>query len=140
MAERFKRCLREGKLVKARPEKDLINKEFEAAKKDLRSAENSASKNDFKWATIQAYYCMFHTSKALILSKGYREKSHLCLSVALKALFVDEGILEDRHSNNFRDSMNLREDADYGLIYSKDSAKEAIRWAEDFLNEAKNLL
>lgn len=140
MDERFKRCLREGKLVKAKPEKDLISKELKAAESDLNTAQNSASEGDFKWATVQAYYSMFHTAKALVLSKGYREKGHFCLSIALKALFTDEGILEEKHYNNYRDAMHLREDADYGLIYSEDSSKGAIGWARDLLGEAKEII
>ncbi len=140
MDERFERCLREKRLVKAKPEKDLIIKEIAAAESDLKSAYDSADDKDFKWATIQAYYSMFHTAKALVLSKGYREKGHMCLSIALKALLTDEGNLEEKHYSRYRDAMVLREDADYGLIYSEDSSKGAIGWAQDFLNEAKNLL
>jgi uncharacterized protein (UPF0332 family) len=137
MDDRFDRCLKEGKLVKESPQLDLVKKELDAAKSDLASAENSALEGDFKWATVQTYYSMFHTAKALVLSKGYREKSHLCLSIALKALFIDSGILESKHFNRFKDCMNLREDADYGLIYSESSAKAAVEWAKEFLEDAK---
>jgi uncharacterized protein (UPF0332 family) len=78
---------------------------------------------------------MFHSAKALVLSKGYREKSHLCLSIALKTLFAGE--IENAHFNNYRDAMHLREDADYGLIYSGNSAKMAIDWAKNLLEQAK---
>jgi uncharacterized protein (UPF0332 family) len=81
---------------------------------------------------------MFHTTKALVLSKGYREKSHLCLSIALKALFIDSNVLETKHFERFRDCMNLREDADYGLVYSEGSAKAAVEWAKEFLEDAKS--
>ena len=134
MDEKFKRCLREGRLVKAKPEKDILIKEIEAAEADLETAGKSGEEGNYKWATVQSYYSMFHTAKALVLSKGYRE-SHLCLSVALKTLFTNE--MEEKHFNNFRDVMHLREDADYGLIYSESSAKQAIGWARDFLEAAK---
>jgi uncharacterized protein (UPF0332 family) len=140
MDARFERCLREGKIVKTNPEKDLIIKEIEAAESDLEIAKKSVSEQNHKWATVQSYYSMFHTAKAIVLSKGYREKSHLCLSIAIKALFVDRGIIESKHYNNFRDCMKLREDADYGLIYSESSAKTCISWTEEFLNIAKEIL
>jgi len=82
---------------------------------------------------------MFHTAKALVLGKGYRERSHVCLSIALKALFVDVGTLETKHFDRFRDCMNLRKDADYGLIYSEKSAEEVAGWARNFLAEAKRI-
>ncbi len=137
MDERFERCLRERKLVKEKPQPDLVEKELMAAKSDLETAENSISEGNFKWATVQAYYTMFHTAKALITSKGYREKSHACLSIALNALFVDTNILEAKHHIRFRDCMGLREDADYGVVYSEGSAKAAVGWAKEFLEEAK---
>ncbi len=140
MDERFDRCLREGKLIKERIQTDLIKKEMDAAASDLESAEGSVADGNFKWATVQAYYSMFHTSKALVLSRGYREKSHLCLSIALKALFTDQGIMEVKHFNHFRDCMNLREDADYGLIYSDSSSKSAVVWASEFLEDAKKVI
>ncbi len=140
MDERFKRCIREKGLAKEPVAKDLIDKELGEAESDLGRARNSASEDDFKWATVQAYYSMFHTAKALVLSKGYREKSHLCLSVALKNLFIDSGIIGRKHYERFRDTMGLRKDADYGLIYSESSAKASIEWAQEFLEDARDFL
>ena len=93
MDSRFKRCLDEGKLVKIGVQRDLVDKEIAAAAFDLESAEKSLKEGNPKWATVQSYYSMFHTAKALVHSKGFREKSHACLSIALRALFVDENIL-----------------------------------------------
>ena len=140
MDERFKRCLRDGKLVKEGLQPDLVKKELDAAESDLESAKKSISEGDFKWATVQAYYSMFHTAKALVLSEGYREKSHLCLSIALKALYIDANRLEKKHFDRFRDCMNLRKDADYGLVYSESSAKTAVEWTEEFLEDAKAVI
>ena len=94
MDSRFNLCLKEGKLVKIGVQPDLVKKEADAAAYDLQSAEKSLEEGNPKWATVQAYYSMFHTAKALAFHKGYREKSHACLSIALKALFVDTNELE----------------------------------------------
>jgi len=140
MDSRFQTCIDEGNLVKIGIQPDLVKKELDAAILDLKTAQVSLSGENSKWATVQAYYSMFHTAKALVYGKGYREKSHYCLSVALKALFVDENLLELRHFKNFRDCMNLRQDADYGLIYSEKSAEQIVEWASGFLEEAKRIL
>ncbi|PIO06645.1 hypothetical protein COT29_00065 [Candidatus Micrarchaeota archaeon CG08_land_8_20_14_0_20_59_11] len=140
MDSRFKRCLDERKIVNIGLQPDLIRKEIEGAEFDLKSAEASISENNHKWAIVQAYYAMFHTAKALVLSKGYMEKSHACLSIALKTLFVDEGVLEAKHFNRFRDCMGLREDADYGMVYSDASAGDAVRWAREFFEEARGMV
>ena len=38
---------------------------------DLATAEDNHSRGYVKWASVQAYYSMFHCTKALVLSKGY---------------------------------------------------------------------
>lgn len=140
MGEMFKKCIRERGLIGERVERDLIEKEIKEAEGDLGRAGNSASEGDFKWATIQAYYSMFHTAKSLVLSRGYREKSHLCLSIALRHLFVDNGNLQRKHYERFMDAMALRKDADYGLVYSEGSAEASLEWAREFLEDARSLV
>ncbi len=140
MDNRFKQCIEEGKLVKIGIQPDLIEKELIESANDLKSAEKSLLEKNPKWATVQAYYSMFHAGKALVLSKGYREKSHACLSIALKALFVEANLLERKHLEHFRDCMALRMDADYGAIYSKETASQLIGWGNEFLIEAKKIL
>ena len=136
----FEKCLAEKKIMKIGLQPDLVEKELHEADFDAKSAVASISENNFKWATVQAYYAMFHTAKALVLSKGYREKSHACLLVALKTLFVDAALLESKHFTNFRDCMDLRHDADYGLVYSESSARNAAEWATEFLKEARKII
>lgn len=140
MDSRLKKCIDEKKIIQIPLQPDLVKKEMDAAIFDLKTAEESYSEGNHKWATVQAYYSMFHTSKALVLSRGYREKSHMCLSIALKSLLVDEGLLEQSHFEHFRDCMELREDADYGLIYSAHSAETVIGWAKEFLGAAERII
>ncbi len=140
MDSRFKNCMDDGKIVKIGVQIDLVKKELAAAESDLKSCEKSLKENDPKWATVQAYYSMFHSAKALVLSKGFREKSHYCLSVALKALFVDSNLLDSEYYEKFRDCMNLRQEADYGMAYSEKSAGEVAEWAKELLSETKKLL
>ena len=92
MAERlslqFRRLLEERKLQRIQPKKDIILKEMESAGYDLRKSRSSLEEEDYKWAIVQAYYSMFHAARALIYSKGYRERSHRACLVALKEFFL----------------------------------------------------
>jgi len=92
MAERlslqFRRLLEERKLQRIQPRNDIVLKEVESAEYDLRKWKNSLEEEDYKWAIIQAYYSMFHAARALIYSKGYRERSHRACLVALKEFFL----------------------------------------------------
>ena len=83
---------------------------------------------------------MFHAAKALVLKKGYREKSHYCLIIALKELYVKEKQLKSETVENLELCMNLRHQADYGLSYHQESAKTAIKYAEEFLDATLQLL
>jgi len=73
----------------------------------------SLENEDHKWATIQSYYSLFHSARALLYAQNYREKSHYCLIVAIKALYVEEKILPPHLVEGFMKAKTLRENADY---------------------------
>lgn len=73
-------------------------------------------------------------------SKGYREKSHFCLKVAIQALYVDEGTLDKKYVDDFDTTMLLRETADYKSNFSKEGAESSIKSAQDFLAKAEEIL
>jgi len=83
---------------------------------------------------------MFHTARAMLYSQGYREKSHYCLSVALRALFVEKGKLDVEFVDNFNNAMMLRENADYRTRFSKSGSKLVLQEAEEFLKKAQEIL
>jgi uncharacterized protein (UPF0332 family) len=111
-----------------------------AAEEDLAEARDRFVHEKTKYATINAYCAIFHAARALIYSKGYRERSHYCLAVALEALFVDEGLLKSRYVRMFQDTMALREDANYSGSFSKEGASMSISNAEEFIGVAGDLV
>jgi uncharacterized protein (UPF0332 family) len=118
----------------------LVNKELSVARSDLSDAKAGYEDERYKWSTIQGYYAMFHAARALIYSRSYREKSHYCLAVALKALFVDEGKMDAQLVRDFLNAMNLREAADYEAEFSQPGAKAVIASAEEFIEEVAAIL
>ena len=56
---------------------------------------------------------MFHAARALLYWQGFREKSHYCLGISLRALFVETGKLSVEFLEAFNNAMLLRESADY---------------------------
>ncbi|KKR32984.1 MAG: hypothetical protein UT66_C0048G0001, partial [candidate division CPR2 bacterium GW2011_GWC1_39_9] len=89
---------------------------------------------------IQAYYSMFHAARALLFAKGYREKSHYCLKIAMQALYADEKIIDQSIVDDFDTTMLLRETADYKSDFSKEGAESALENAEEFLRVTEELL
>lgn len=138
MSFKFKRLLEERRLIKIETDRKLVLKEMEGAESDLETARKSLQDENFKWATIQGYYSIFHAARALLYSKGFREKSHYALLVAIQELFHNE--LDPSLIQGFEDAMNLRQTADYGLTFSEEGALDVIKMAEKFLLNAKKIL
>ncbi len=136
----FKQCLENQKIVPFEQGKKLVEKEFSVGQSDLADAKSGFQDKRFKWSTIQAYYAMFHAVRALVYFRGYREKSHHCLSIALKALFIEEGKLDAQYGRDFLNAMNLREAADYEAHFSESGATAVIAAAEKFISKARELL
>jgi len=132
--------LKAKKIIPFARGKNLVKKELSVAKSDLSDAKAGYENKRYKWSTIQAYYAMFHATRALIYSKGYREKSHYCLAVALRALFVDEGTMDAQLDRDLLNAMSLREAADYEAEFSQSGAKAVIASAEKFIEKAIAIL
>jgi uncharacterized protein (UPF0332 family) len=140
MSRDFKKCIEKKSLYKSTSTKGLFKKELTSAEDDLGEAKLSLSEGRLKWATIQAYYAMFHAARALLYSSGYRERSHHCVVVGVEYLFAGEGLLDIKWARALRNAMIMREEADYGSVFSVDGAKTTVSNAEGFLKEAKRIL
>ena len=93
MSSEYDECLQKGKIKPFSRGSVLAAKELETAASDLDSAEKTFSDGNYKWATIQVYYAMFHAARALLYSKDMRERSHYCLMVAVKELFINTKLI-----------------------------------------------
>lgn len=118
----------------------LIHKELEAAKEDLDDAKDLLSRGRFKSATTLSYYAIFHTARALLYKKRYREKSHIQLAFAVKALYVDKGLLPQEYYDNFIQALDLREMADYKRRFSRDGAEKTVSIAEESIRLVEKIL
>ena len=127
MNSEFKKALEKKRLLHFNKGKLLIKKELEAAEDDLVEAKDRLKNKKFKYATITAYYSMFHAVRVLIYLKNYREKSHYYLLVALQALYVDTGLIDEKLAKDFHSAMLLREGADYHSEFSKKGAASCIK-------------
>jgi len=136
----FKRCLEKQWLVPMPEARYLVEKELKAARDDLGEAETSYQRAGYKWSTIQSYYAMFHAARALLYRRGYREKSHYCLAVAMRHLFVSQGLIEEASIDALDDARALREDADYRTEFSETSARHSLSGARQFLADIEKSL
>ena len=136
----FERCLDKRWLVRMPEARYLVTKELKVAQDDLAEAEAGYQRGSYKWSTIQSYYAMFHATRALLYSRGYREKSHYCLSMAMRHLFVSEGMLSETLIDNMDDARALREDADYRSEFSQAGARHNLDAARRLIEQVSELL
>ncbi len=136
----FDDCLKKGKILLFPLAKKLVTKELGIAQQDLTTAQKSIKQKDYKWATIQAYYAMFHAARTLLYLKGYREKSHYCLMLAMKEFYVSEGKLEMRLAESLQMAKALRESADYENTFDEDSAVSLVEQAALFVKTADKIV
>jgi len=140
MNQDFKKCLNKKSIFAAPSANKFADKELSVALSDLKEAQYLFDNKRYKYCTVAAYYSMFHAARALLYSRGYKERSHRCLVAAMEALFVKNGLLEMRDVRNLRNAMSLREDADYSNEYSEAGAKESLIKAKEFIQKAQAIL
>lgn len=136
----FQTCLKKGKIQEFSRGKSLVKKELKTAEKDFIDAKDSFERGKYKWATIQFYYSMFHSARALLYAKNYRERSHYCLIVTLRAFYVDKKLLSNTLVESLQKAKTLRENADYYDEWSKDAAESLSKSAEKFLSVSRQLI
>jgi uncharacterized protein (UPF0332 family) len=136
----FDDCLQKGKIVRFPAAKKLASKELDVAREDLKTSQQSLKQKSYKWATVQAYYAMFHAARTLLYHQGYREKSHYCLILAMKAFYVSKGVLEMRLVESLQMAKALREGADYENTFDPESAKALVAQAQEFVQVAESVI
>ncbi len=140
MSRKFDECLKKKKIISFERAKKLVSKEIGQAKFDYGASQNSFKEGNFKWSTIQAYYSMFHSARALLYSKGFRERSHYCLVESIRALFVEKRLIDHKLVEALQFGKTLRENADYYGEFSKDAAEDMLESAKVFIDVVKKLL
>jgi uncharacterized protein (UPF0332 family) len=139
MNSEFDDCLRKKRIREFSRGKILMDKELCTAENDLADGKKSFGQQSYKWATIQSYYSMFHSARALLYAKNYREKSHYCLIISLRALYVEQRLLPVTLIESLLQAKRLREQADYYDEWSQAGAESLLNAAEKFLIIARQL-
>jgi uncharacterized protein (UPF0332 family) len=140
MSREFENCRKKNKIKKFSRGKSLVGKELKVAESDFKRSKISYRDGDYKWATIQSYYSMFHSARALLYAKNYRERSHYCLFVAIRRFYVEKKLLPLHIIEGFMKAKTLRENADYYDEWSKVGAKTILKLSEEFLNKVEKIL
>ncbi|MEW5718490.1 MAG: HEPN domain-containing protein [Chloroflexota bacterium] len=90
----------------------------------------------------KAYYAMFYASKGILWMLGEDPHRHKGVIAFFGQKIVRVGLADSRYGRLLADYERLREQADYKTAFraTQKQAKNAIRDAEDFVNEAQETL
>jgi uncharacterized protein (UPF0332 family) len=132
---RFEECLDKG-LIKEDPSAgERVESSLAIAERFLRSSNRNLEIDEFEMAEMAAYNSAFHAARALLFAKGYTERSHFCLGVALRGLYKGKIIDLLKTFDKIRLS---RHNIQYGgALVSQDEAAFVINFARDFLVAAR---
>ncbi|HHF56296.1 MAG TPA: HEPN domain-containing protein [Thermoplasmatales archaeon] len=136
----FEECLRRNLIRKDENAMERVEKSLGISNRFLESARKNLEIEEYEMAEIAAYNAIFHVARALLFSKGYVERSHACLIVALKHLYRDD--LELIEYFNAFDRIRLsRHNIQYGGITTdKCEAEYVLNFARKFLETVKGIL
>jgi len=137
--ETIEDLIKRGRIKENFYSKEMYEKEFKIGENDLKSAKESYELGNYKWATIQAYYAIFHAVRSLTFKAGYRESTHVALKQLFKQLYINNEILPSSVYDCFVNGMNLREIADYKETYSKVGAENIINSVEAEMKKIKKI-
>ncbi len=133
-------CIKNGLIKKDGNAKGRVDKSIEIAQRFLESAKRNFEIEDYVMSSIAAYNSAFHSARALLFSKGYVERSHTCLIVALKEMFKKEILLVDFLNTLDRLRMTRHKVQYGGYLITKEEAEFLVDFAEEFLNHAREIL
>lgn len=132
----FDYLIGKGHLARVKPDKALAEKEWKESELDLGEARKELRSGSSKWATVKAYYSIFHAAKAVLFLLGLKERSHYRVFAALEIL-SKEGKIESNYVSYFMAAMSAREGADYHYDYEEKTAKETVEIADNFVKRMK---
>ena len=132
--------LKSNRLKRSSMSAEMIRKELRVGVEDMAEAEHGLERGAYKWATIQAYYAVFHAMRALLYLAGLREESHVALKVAIRELYFEQGKISEDAFRAFERGMELREMADYKATFSEETARWLVDKGKICLTEVEKLV
>lgn len=134
---RYEDCLERGLLRKGSIGPGEAKNQLAIAANYMRKAELVCGKDTYDVSFLTAYISIFHSARALLYSKGCKERSHFCLFEFVKAEFGgDAGIRRLAEvSQNYREMRHLIQYE--GSVCTEAAAREIISDAKAFMEAAK---
>lgn len=113
---------------------------LEMSERFLNSARKNLDIDEYEMVSLASYNSAFHSARAMLFARGYTERSHICINIALKHLYKEDKELFSL-LNTFDKIRTSKHNVQYGgSLVEYEEAEFVISFAEDFLKRARVIL
>lgn len=135
-------CIDQGLIRPVPPSAEKAAGSIKAADRWLEEAEKGMRSEAYGSSVIASYMAMFHSSRAILLRDGYREKSHYCIARYLEEKYAKKGLMEKKWIELLDHSRELRHESQYDVSFfaTKEDAESALQTAKAFVERMKALI
>lgn len=118
-----------------------IRELFAKAGESLHAAKVLLDAGHPDFAASRAYYAMFYTAQAMLLTRDEHRSKHSGVIAAFGEFFVKPGVVEYEHFKWLREAFDVRNAGDYALLRIEPArARELIAAAGRFVEECRRQL
>ena len=136
----LKDCLSKGLIRKDKSASERVKKSIEIAERFLSSAKKNIEIEELEMSEIASYNSIFHSARSLLFKKGYTERSHICVILALKEFYKNNHELIDL-LNTFDKIRISRHNIQYGgILIDREEAEFVYDFAKQFLDKTKRII
>lgn len=121
---------------------ELAKHRLEQAKENFEEAEILYKANKFKGANNRAYYCIFHSIKAVLALEPIDFKRHKDVIGYFNKNYVNTEVFPKDIGKRIVKSSKVREDSDYDdeYIASEEKTQMQIETAEELINQVERYI
>jgi uncharacterized protein (UPF0332 family) len=111
-------------------------------REELESCEQLIDSQDFDFSLSRAYYAMFYSAEALLLTKDLRFSKHSGVIACFGKEFIKEGVFSEQLYDYLIKGFRERQKGDYDVVSmpSREDALEMVERARIFIVEVNNYL
>jgi len=133
----FEDCVEKGLIKKSSDAPQRIKQSVALGDNFLKSAQRNFEISEYVVCELIAYTALFHYARALLFKKGYIERSHACLFIALKKCYPAEKELFEKADKIRVERHNLQYT---GLTTDKETASFVLNFVKEFSEKTDGLL
>ena len=121
---------------------ELARYRLQKAREMLESAKRDMAAEDYASANTRAYYCIFHSMRAVLALNGQDYKKHSAVISQFMLLYLKPELLPRKFSNLITNASLIRNRSDYEDFYicSVSDTEALVAGAEEFLAEVQSYI